>query len=274
MINTNFWQQFYIKYIAYGEYQNFTSDLPTTFGVFSKEHFISTFLGILFIILFCYKTKDFSSKRLLKHQKIISIIMLVLEIFRMIWLRIYRPYLYILRFDYCNQVCLFLPICVLLNLKQLFPFLACVSFLGGGGVLVYPLHVFSDYGGFHIMSIQSMISHTLMVLSAINIARMFIVDLKKNFILSTFCFALMCVIAYVASIIRDINYLAMLSPEGLPFIKNIKAPFHIIFVVGIIDFGLFCCLFLISKIETKILCPDLKEKYLEENKKEVLINEI
>ena len=131
---------------------------------------------------------------------------------------------------------------------------------------MYPLHVFSDFGGFHIMSIQSMISHTLMVLSAINIARMFIVDLKKNFVLSTICFALMCVIAYVASIIRDINYLAMLSPEGLPFIKNIKAPFHIIFVVGIIDFGLFCCLFLISKIETKILCPDLKEKYLEQNK--------
>lgn len=273
MINTNFWHQFYIKYIAYGDYQNFTSDLPTTFGVFSKEHYISTFLGILFIFLFCYNTKGLNSNKLLKHQKIISIVMLLLEIFRMIWLRIYRPYLYVLRFDYCNQVCLFLPICILLNLKQLFPFLACVSFLGGGGVLVYPLHVFSDYGGFHIMSIQSMISHTLMVLSAINIARMFIVDLKKDFILSSVCFFIMCAIAYVASIIRDINYLAMLSPEGLPFIDHIKAPFHIIFVVGIIDFGLFCCLFLISKIEAKILCPDLKEK-LEENNKEVLINEI
>ncbi len=259
MTNSNFWYNFYIKYIAYGDYQReITKDIPNTFGVFSKYHFISSFLGILFIIVFCKLTWKFSSKQLFKHQKRISLVMLFLEIFRMTWLKLYRPDVYVLRFDYCNQVCLFLPICILLNLKVLFPFLASVSFLGGGGVLVYPLHVFSDYAGFHIMSIQSMISHTLMVLSAINLSRMITINLKKDTLISFGCFILMLVVALIGSLVRNVNYMALLSPDGLPLINHIKAPYHIPFVAGIIMFGLYLYLLLSSKLENKIHCVDIE----------------
>lgn len=264
---SKFWKEFYKRYISYGLYQKRkTKHISDTFGIFSPYHFICSSLGIIFIIFFLKHTKDFDSKRVLKHQRRISFVMLLLEIFRMIWIHVYRPDIYVIRFDYCNQVCIFLPILVLLNVRQIFPFLAAISFWGGAGVLLYPLHVFTDYGGFHIMSIQSMISHTLMVLSSFNLARTYIVDLKHDFKISYLLFALMALIAFVFSAVRNVNYMAMLTSAGLPIISLIKAPFHIIFVVGAIDLALYLFLKISKKYEKYILCYDIKEElYKKEN---------
>ena len=265
MTFSEFWQNFYIKYISYGIYQEeLTKNQSATFGVFSKYHFISTSLGILFIILFFKLTKNFSSNRLMRHQKRISFIMLILEILRMIWFIVYRHDKYFIRFDYCNQVCLFMPILILFGAKNIYPFLSATAFLGGAGVLVYPLHVFSDYGGFHIMSIQSMISHTLMVLSSINLVRCHVTNTKKDFKQTYLLFFIMALISFTFSLIRNVNYMAMLSPEGLPLINKVPAPFHIIFVIGAIDLGFYLFFLVEKKVEKYLLCPDIKEKYFKE----------
>jgi len=266
---TEFWQNFYNKYIGYGQYQDEITKhntLPPNWGVFSKYHIIMSLIMIAFIVYFTYRTRKYTSKELNKAQKKIAIVMLLLELFRTIMFQIFHigsssGYTYLLRFDYCNQVCLFMPIFVLLNTQTLFPFLAAVSFWGGVGVLCYPSNVWAGYGGWHILPIQSMVSHGLMVLSSINLARMFKVDLKHNFIQSAIGFGIMASISAFFGYTRKENYMAVLDPTGLPAIQHIPSPGHYFTLIAIIELGLFLFLLMFKYLDKYVLCVDLKDEY-------------
>ncbi|MCB6574947.1 hypothetical protein LI165_13040, partial [Phascolarctobacterium faecium] len=72
-----------------------------------------------------------------------------------------------IRFDWCNQVCIALPLIVLFKREKAYPYIDVLAVMGGLMVLIYPLWVFYDYGGIHTMAVQSMVSHGLMVLIAL-----------------------------------------------------------------------------------------------------------
>ena len=159
----------------------------------------------------------------------------------MIWFNIYRPDTYFIRFDWCNQVCLWMPVCILARFRKSYPFFMGAAFLGGMGVMLYPLWVFRDYGGFHLMSIQSMVSHGLMVLFSILLMRMYHIKGRFREITLSVCigFTIMALVALMFSLIRNINYMAMLSPKGLPIVHSIPAPFHLFVVLPAELFGFF-----------------------------------
>lgn len=252
----------YDRYISYGYYQKEVlnvDSLSARFGILSKEHFIMSSIMIGFIIIFTYLTRNKTKEQLYSYQRKVSLAMFILELIRMAWFSTYRPDIYLIRFDYCNQVCLYMPIMIILGLSFLYPAVMTISFWGGAGVMLYPLWVFRDYGGFHLMSIQSMISHGLMLLTSINLARINKTNLKKDISVSFIVFTIMATISYIMSIVRNQNYLAMLSPDGLPFISKLKYPYHILFVVGIIYLGLYLYIVLKNRIDKYILTKDQRE---------------
>ncbi|WSI03182.1 hypothetical protein U8307_09015 [Sedimentibacter sp. MB31-C6] len=154
--------------------------------------------------------------------------MIVLEIFRIGWLTFYNGFsLKNIRFDWCNQISLTLPFIALSGKKKMYPYLDILSFMGGAGVILYPIWVFYDYAGIHIMSVQSMVSHTLMVIIAITMS--FVSnhwehekDIKKPFA----GFVAIAAVAFVMSRVLNTNYLIMLNANCIPLLRNFSFPWY------------------------------------------------
>lgn len=197
--------------------------------LFSKVHIVLSSLCVFFIIHFFYlqmkHCDENYSKKILKNA---SIIMLILEIFRISWTIFYYGFnLKNIRFDWCNQICLILPFVVVSGNKKLFPYIDLLAFIGGVTVIIYPRWVFYDYAGFHIMALQSMISHTLMVI--ISISMIFIsnhwdeeTDIRKPLI--GFCY--IALIAFTMSKLLNTNYMLMLNADGIPLLKRFSFPWY------------------------------------------------
>lgn len=201
--------------------------------IFSPEHILLSSiigLGIVFVMHWQIIKRDrHFSRRLITF---LAVLMLGLEIFRIGWHTYYYGFdLRNIRFDWCNQVCLALPVIVLLGLKRAYPYIDTLAIMGGLAVLIYPLWVFYDYGGLHVMAVQSMISHGLMVLIALSMP--FSSDYRPE--ASKFWKPVLglCIIAAVALVMSRLlgeNYLLMRDAQGLPVIGDIPFPWYWIVV--------------------------------------------
>lgn len=210
--------------------------------VFSPEHIIISALiigGILALISLLRERQDRHLAR--RILVLLGVTMLCLEIFRIGWHSYFYGFsLETIRFDWCNQICMVLPWIAIFRWEKAYPFVDVLSFIGGAMVLIYPLWVFYDYAGVHIMAIQSMISHGLMV--AIPLVMPFSADYTIDFEMGWKPLAglsLMLVVAKIMSTYLNVNYLLMKGPYGLPVIGSIPAPWHWIivgpfFVAGIL----------------------------------------
>lgn len=191
------------------------------------------------------------SKKILKH---LAVVMLTLEVFRISWLTFYYGFsLKNIRFDWCNQISLILPFIVLAEKERLYPYIDILSFMGGVGVLIYPVWVFYDYAGIHIMSVQSMISHTLMIIIPISI--LFVSehwkkekDIRKPLI----GFAVIAVVAYGMSKVLNVNYLIMLSADGIPILGNFSFPWYWIIAIPCLILLIYGVKFLFCVVLRKI----------------------
>ncbi len=165
------------------------------------------------------------SKKLLKRS---ALVMLFLEIFRIVWSTFYYGFnLKNIRFDWCNQISLALPFIILSEKQELYPYIDILSFMGGAGVLIYPIWVFYDYAGIHIMSVQSMISHTLMVIIPLSIT--FVSghwEKEKSIRKPLTAFILVAFIAYVMSRTLNVNYLIMIDADGIPLLRHLPFPWY------------------------------------------------
>jgi uncharacterized membrane protein YwaF len=197
--------------------------------LFSAEHLILSALSVLFIIfLFNLQMKHCNENYSKTIMKRAAIIMLILEIFRIFWRTYYYGFsLKNLSFGWCNQICLILPFIVLSGSIGLFPYIDILSFMGGIGVIIYPIWVFYDYAGLHILSLQSMISHTLMVI--IPMTMLFISDhqeryksIKKPLI----GFGIIAAIAAIMARALNTNYLIMLKADGIPLLDRFSFPWY------------------------------------------------
>ncbi|MDD2494432.1 MAG: YwaF family protein [Tissierellia bacterium] len=223
--------------------------------LFSTEHIVMSSLCIVFIVtIFLLQMKHCDvnfSKKILKST---SILMVILEIFRISWSTIYYGFsLKNIRFDWCNQICLILPYIALTKKEKLYPYVDLLAFIGGAGVIIYPAWVFYDYAGIHIMAVQSMISHALMVIIPITIV--FISDHweKENNIKKPFVgFIIIATVAFNMSRLLNVNYLIMLKADGIPLLRHFIFPWYWIIVIPLLIFILNKVKMLFQGIRIKI----------------------
>jgi len=231
--------------------------------LFSAEHLLLSALSVFFIIIFfnlqMKHCDENYSKRIMKRA---AILMLALELFRFGW----RTYYYglsieNLSFGWCNQICFVLPFIVLSGCIGLFPYIDILSFMGGMGVIIYPIWVFYDYAGLHIMSLQSMISHTLMVIIPMSMS--FISDhweKEKNIEKPLIGFGIIAAIAFVMAKKMNINFLIMQKADGIPLLDRFSFPWY----------WLIACPFLILTIKMVSLLFQRLGKKISERKAEIM----
>ncbi len=198
--------------------------------VFTKEHLVLSGLVITIILMVVYAQRKkgdvlFSQKVL----RILGTLMLALELFRITWRVFYYGFnSTTLRFDWCNQVCMILPLIAIFRTEKLYPFIDVPALIGGTGVLIYPLWVFYDYAGIHTMAVQSMISHGLMVLISLTLPMASKTYLRsvKNYSKTVIGLSIILSIAFVASRVTGQNYLIMLSADGIPILEKMAYPYY------------------------------------------------
>ena len=252
----NFWEEIYKKYIGYGEYQK-NDNMDRFGGVFSPYHIVISLLFVSFIIIFTYKTRKYTQSELFKKQRVISWVMLAFEAFRFIWYRIFQGFWYF-KYDLCNLICLFMPIFVLNKSRKSLLMWASVAFYGGTAVLLYPYGIFAAFNGVHIITIQSMISHGLMVLTSINLVRMYKIEFKKDLIASFIGYGILATISFVMCFVNDANYMALRDPQGIPVVNHLPFPISSFAIIGFIYLGIYLFLLVIKTYQEKFLCVDLK----------------
>ncbi|MDF2676458.1 MAG: hypothetical protein K0Q97_758 [Bacillota bacterium] len=225
--------------------------------LFSKVHITLSFLCVLFIMTILYfqmkHCDENYSKKTLKNS---SIIMLLLEILRICWITYYYGFsLKNIRFDWCNQICLILPFIVLSENKNLFPYIDILAFVGGISVIIYPRWVFYDYAGLHIMAVQSMASHALMVI--ISISMIFTSDYwgKENDVRKPFIgFCYIAFIAFTMSRLLNTNYMLMLNADGIPLLENFTYPWYWFVAIPIVITVTNLAKLIFKGINNKIIC--------------------
>lgn len=219
----------------------FPKDIIPQAKMFKWEHLLCFILAIIFIVTCTYKVLKEDLNQRKKWLKIMAIIMISLEFFRIIWWLLCRydsnynffiNLLQSIRFDWCNQVCLVMPIIILLKKEKAYDIIVPMAFIGGIGVLLYPISVFDDYAGLHLMSIQSYMSHALMVFIAI----LFVLSktIKPNYkhwprLMVGFLFSI-CIAASMAYLLPGArtNYMNI-KKSIIPLINLIPHPYYLIF---------------------------------------------
>jgi uncharacterized membrane protein YwaF len=224
--------------------------------IFSPEHLILTGLVVLAIVtIIRAQIKHSDPKYSQRWLYALGITMLCLEIFRISW----RTYFYgwdlkNVRFDWCNQVCLIMPWLILLKREKAYPYIDVLSIIGGGMVLLFPLWVFYDYAGIHVMAVQSMVSHGLMV--AIPLTMPFATgrapSVKEGWKpLAGLC--VMLLIAWCMSQYLDVNYLLMKGAEGLPVFGRIPYPWYWAVIMPIFVAGILHICFVLDKYNRRFV---------------------
>ncbi|WP_243129333.1 YwaF family protein [Eubacterium maltosivorans] len=197
--------------------------------IFSPEHLIlSSLLMIFIVVVMVIQTKKHDRGFSQKLIRVLAAVMLALEIFRISWRTYYFGFdLRNIRFDWCNQVCIALPLIVLFKWEKAYPYIDVLAVMGGLMVLIYPLWVFYDYGGIHTMAVQSMVSHGLMVLIALTMpfAADYRPEVRKAW-KPIIGLSIIAVIAFIMSHALNENYLLMLGAHGVPVIDQIPYPWY------------------------------------------------
>ncbi len=228
--------------------------------IFTWEHFALLALvlligyGILYYV-FQYKSKIWNKKLLF----VLAAFMIGLEVFRILWLTLmYHDYDFIsflknVRFDWCNQICIAMPIIVLLKKEKLYEYISPLAIIGGVGVMIYPVYVFYDYGGMHLLAVQSMISHGLMILIGflMPLSSEYTPNIKKIY-KPSITLLIMAVIALIMSHVLNVNYMLMLSADAFPFLAAIPNPWYFLIVIPIVACVLAATIFCMEKLIKKI----------------------
>jgi hypothetical protein len=215
---------------------------------------IFTFFILLLIIL--SKCSKLTQKRALY---ISSAVLLILEIFRYCYLGFIRYGYFskdIFGFNLSNMLAIFIPLNVLIFKKRSF---YSASFLygivAGMVVMIYPRDVIAGYYLFHILVIQSLISHMLFVFIGLLlvISGTYKPNLKKDF--------LGCISTFIAfTIIAKIMVYVYNNEENFFFMREFdfaslnNIPFYIYYPIIIILVSLLTalCLYLSEKLVNKL----------------------
>jgi len=149
--------------------------------IFSIWHFVVLVLIALAITLLCVYARKASKEKQSKMFKIIAFVLLGLELLRITYRTIiyfcYEIYLpnngniynwaEIISFALCTMITFFIIVTLLIDKKKWNDFayesIYPIAFLGGGLALAYPDMLNTYYPIYHIMNVQTLITHGLLV---------------------------------------------------------------------------------------------------------------
>ena len=224
--------------------------------IFSPEHFfLSGIVLILIGIILYHAICKWNNAQLVRCIRVSAYVLLGLEVFRIIWKCVYYGISFdVFRFDWCNQICMLTALAILFRWEAVYDVIFTMGLLGGLGVMIYPLWVFYDYAGIHLMSVQSMFSHGLIILIPLLLPLSYGYQPSlKRLKYALIGLATVFGIAFVMSHIQNENYLIMLSAQGLPIISLIPYPYYIFVAYLCAAAGVALCLYVGSKLFPKIL---------------------
>ncbi len=206
---------------------------------FSVWHFVALFLIAGGIVLISLIAKKKNSDWHNKMFKVIAFIFLGLEILRIIYRSViyycYETYLpentniynwaEIISFALCTMITFFTIITLLLNNekwnKYAYDVIFVIALLGGVSALVYPDMLNTYYPIYHIMNIQTLITHGLLVATPILliVTKRYTPNIKNSWkpLLQMVFFA---IIARIFSVISGSSFMYMNGFELIPAYAN------------------------------------------------------
>ena len=205
-------------------------------GLFSLQHLFYLIIAITLIISTLLITKKQSNETILKYIKIISIVVLLLEILKIIWnltLRLdvtYEDYvpLYLCSFFiYFSLMFSFTKKDSKINyISKLFLFYT--GFAGGVAFILFPTTALLVFPFLHVLSFHSLIYHVLMVIVSIWMLRFLKLDFKD---FKYFAGVLLSieVVLIVVNLILGSNFMMLNKPFEIIFLEVIYELVPVIF---------------------------------------------
>ncbi len=233
-------------------------------GLFSLEHFLILIFCLVVLIVAIDKTIKNKTNNPDKIIKIISIVVLLMEISKIVWGSVvgrYAAWYDYLPLWFCS---LFIPISLLAafskgRLKHIaLTFMFYGGIVGGTSYLFFPTTSIGRYPVFHFITFHSMFYHTIMIYMGFfviyhKLIKPTLKDLRWYIIITTF----FCLIALILNPFLDTNYMFLDNPSNNPVLNMLfnntgkLYPFIIIiaqnFGTFFISLGLFKLLSLIKE---------------------------
>lgn len=216
-------------------YDNFFADFRVPgLKMFTWQHIVLTIfcLTLMAILITCYvKCGQKGRKRILYGC---AIFLFCLEAFRIIWHICYRGInKYTFPAHLCTLVAWTMPFAILFIKKQWLYNLMFLCGLAGGFIAMFvPLWVFGEWNVFHVMPVQSMLSHAMLMTIPIMLVinKTYIPRIRKYWsgIAGTF---ILWSYALILSLATGICYMLTTSSAGIPLLEKIPAPWHLLIVV-------------------------------------------
>lgn len=211
------------------------SDVAAYVHIFSVWHFVALAIIAAAITAICLVARKKSEEWQKRMFFIIALILLALEILRIIYRTVtycnYEKYLpdcrniynwaEIISFALCTMITFFTIVTLLINRPKWNAFaydsIFVIGLLGGASALIYPDMLNTYYPIYHIMNVQTLITHgTLILVSALLIVtgrlKLNIKNCWKPFVTIS-CFA---VIARIFSVLSGSSFMYMNGFELLP----------------------------------------------------------
>lgn len=239
----------------------FSGDESNPCGLYNWQHLLIVLICIALIISLIFITKKWSKEKIEKLLRILSIIIFSLEILKIIWnIKVGRA----------NELDNVLPLyfCSLFIYALIagsffkgriklagYTFLFYGGFVGGLAFLIYPSTSLLLFPAWHVLTIHSMIYHSLMIYVSIIIVikKLFIPD--KKYFLSYFLFTtIFCLIALLVNYIFPGNNL-MFVKSGmkdtiLEYVEEITGAFYPFVIIVFQNAGSF----ILSEGSYKLIC--------------------
>lgn len=197
-------------------------------GLFSLDHLFYIIIAVTLIISTILFTKKLSNETIIKYIKVISIIVLVLEILKIIWnltLRldvVYEDYvpLYLCSFFiYFSLIFSFTNKDSKLNyISRLFLFYT--GFAGGVAFILFPTTALLVFPFLHVLSFHSLIYHVLMVIVSIWMLRFLKPDFKDFKYYASVLLSIE-VVLIIVNLILGSNFMMLNKPFEIIFLEVI-----------------------------------------------------
>ncbi|MBQ8292813.1 MAG: YwaF family protein [Bacilli bacterium] len=195
-------------------------------GLFSLGHLLLILVCLLILYILIRLMIKNKNQAPLKVIKIISILVLLMEVSKIIWgisVGRYADWFDYLPLWFCS---LFIPLSLMSAFTKgklqhvALTFLFYGGIIGGIAYLVFPTTSIGRYPAFHFISFHSMIYHTLMIFTGIfalynDLIKPHIKDLKWYFVITS----VFCIISYILNGILDTNYMFLASYSNNPILK-------------------------------------------------------
>lgn len=215
-------------------------------GMYSLGHFILFFIAIVIVSLYGYWALESSEEKVRKSFKVLSLVVLFLEIFKIVWnivtygfnvdqLDRYLPFYYCSLFIYA-----FLGIAFGRGKLKRYSevWLVYGGLIAGISFLLYPSSSLLLYPAYHFLSIHSIVYHSLLVgiVIVLMLKKMVVITPKQDFVPFTIYAVTFMLIALIFNKTLGTNMMFLQRPLALPPLEMLQefndTLFQIVMFVG------------------------------------------